>query len=224
MAIDHKNIPDAELHDPKGYAAANNNTMLKKNSGGSLEWSFVDTENIATDAVTNAKIATNAVNSDSISNGSVVEAKLTSNSVTASKLNPQVSAGSTIVFQSDGEHSQVGDTYTDTSGIAIGPFYGTARVSAQVRDDSATGSSTSSVRVSVTHLDGSSDIFGTVTSANNNYQSTTVDIPIKYGDVVSIQQKANGPDQTSYTRNRRISFTENNTLFNGCHTFGNAPF
>lgn len=86
MAIDHKNIPDAELHDPKGFSSATNNTVLSKSSAGALEWSVVDTDNIAIDAVTNAKIATNAVNSDSISNGSVIESKLASNSVTNSKI------------------------------------------------------------------------------------------------------------------------------------------
>lgn len=39
MAInEHKNLNDANLHVPKGFEAASNDSIMTKNSGGSLEW------------------------------------------------------------------------------------------------------------------------------------------------------------------------------------------
>jgi hypothetical protein len=51
MAInEHKNLNDANLHVPKGFEAASNDSIMTKNSGGALEW--ITKLNIKTDTIT----------------------------------------------------------------------------------------------------------------------------------------------------------------------------
>ena len=51
MAInEHKNLNDANLHVPKGFEAASNDSIITKNSGGALEW--ITKLNIKTDTIT----------------------------------------------------------------------------------------------------------------------------------------------------------------------------
>jgi len=38
MTIEHKNISDADIHNPKGFASAAASTKLTKNAAGNLEW------------------------------------------------------------------------------------------------------------------------------------------------------------------------------------------
>ena len=42
MAVEnlHKNLPDASLHNPKGFASASNNTKITKDSTGGLNYQF----------------------------------------------------------------------------------------------------------------------------------------------------------------------------------------
>lgn len=47
MSIQHKNIPDAELHEPKGVAGATANTAYFANGSGSGSWKKVGTETLA---------------------------------------------------------------------------------------------------------------------------------------------------------------------------------
>lgn len=47
--IEHVNISEAQLHNPKGFSTADNSTVLSKNSGGTLEW--VNPQEIAASAI-----------------------------------------------------------------------------------------------------------------------------------------------------------------------------
>lgn len=46
MAVQHKNIPDAELHEPKGVASATANTTYFANGSGSGTWKKVGSETL----------------------------------------------------------------------------------------------------------------------------------------------------------------------------------
>jgi len=50
MAVEniHKNIPDSQLHNPKGFDSANNNTKITKDSTGGLAWAFDLTTKVIT--------------------------------------------------------------------------------------------------------------------------------------------------------------------------------
>lgn len=86
MAISHKDIPDAELHDPKGFAGASPSSILKKNSVSSLVWEGITTEDLPVDIlsadtigrarmqddyITNAKIDDNQVDKRTLAGSSV---------------------------------------------------------------------------------------------------------------------------------------------------------
>ena len=40
MTIQHKSIPDADLHEPKGVAGATSGTVYKANGSGSGTWEY----------------------------------------------------------------------------------------------------------------------------------------------------------------------------------------
>jgi hypothetical protein len=85
MAVDHKAIPDAELHPPKGFAGAANNTVLTRTSG-TPTWKTLTAENLASNSVTTAKIANGNVTAAKIADGDVTNAKLTDDDVRSGKL------------------------------------------------------------------------------------------------------------------------------------------
>jgi hypothetical protein len=62
MAVDHKAIPDAELHPPKGFSLAANNTVLTRTSG-TPTWKTLTAENLTNNSVTAAKLATGSAES-----------------------------------------------------------------------------------------------------------------------------------------------------------------
>lgn len=43
MTIEHKNIEDPSIHEPKGFNAASNETALVKNSSGVVDWRDLST-------------------------------------------------------------------------------------------------------------------------------------------------------------------------------------
>lgn len=99
MAISHKNIPDSEVHDPKGFGSAANNTVAKKNSSGSLEWGTVDTDDITDSSVTNAKVTNGTLGAEKFQTGDTEEDWVTNR--IHSKQNVPVSSGSKITLYDD---------------------------------------------------------------------------------------------------------------------------
>lgn len=69
MAISHKNIPDSDLHNPKGFSSAANSTVAKKNSSGNLEWGQVDTADVANDTITNDKVLDGTLGAEKFQSG-----------------------------------------------------------------------------------------------------------------------------------------------------------
>ena len=83
MAISHKDIPDAERHNPKGFETAGNNTVQKKDGSGNIAWGAVQNPDIADDAVTRDKILDGEVTTSKIDDGAVTTGKLANDALSS---------------------------------------------------------------------------------------------------------------------------------------------
>ena len=103
MAIDHKTITDSEKHTPKGYpdtGSPSTNHVYQYN-GSALEFGLVDTGNIASSAVTTAKLDNGSVTNDKVATGTLGAEKFQTGAaedawVTARIESKTVTASSTV--------------------------------------------------------------------------------------------------------------------------------
>lgn len=229
MAISHKDIPDAELHNPKGFENAGNNQVLKTDGSRNLVWQQVDTNDIANNAVTTAKILNGEVTTNKLGIGAVTTSRLGTNSVTASKINNEeitfdkldfsIVSGNTIILQSNGEDESTGPSWVNVSSFNVGWNSGTVKVTYQLRDVSSGATSSARVRIGGT-------VYDEISTSSSSWLSGEVVVPVNAGEIINIEQRNSGAAGRVRTRNRRILVANPGNVWWLTNSFGggSSPF
>ena len=197
MAIDHKTITDSEKHTPKGYpdTGSPGTNHVYQYSGSALEFGLVDTGNIASSAVTTAKLDNGSVTNDKVATGTLgaekfqtgaaedawVSARIGSKTVTASNTVRWVAPALQGVYNGVLNTNKIFDVPQDTQ------FVGTSVII------TASGSVRSVLALSVTNgayiqilKNGVAEAVNNYSSSTGNNETWTVDVSVSVGDVLQI--------------------------------------
>ena len=210
MAVSHRNLPDSELHNPKGFSNALGKEILYKDTDNATEpsWGPIDSSLIPDDAVVTSAIEDSAVTNDKVADGELGSEKFQSGDEERSWVNQftglEVEAGSINIAVGLADYSTENasssyPTYTygaTGSGQASVIVFGSGTVTCGFylgTDDSGRGAQGRILKNGSQVYEVANDVKATLlTGGYTGGVGYSFDLDIAPGDVITFQCKDDG--------------------------------